>query len=72
MSELNDNIQNNPEEKPLTEQELHFCELYVNGGLEYAGRLGKCYKEAFGFLIEYAFSAGYKGFRSGYRIFLLD
>ena len=27
MSELNDNIQNNPEEKPLTEQELQFCEL---------------------------------------------
>ena len=48
MSELNDNIQNNPEDKPLTEQELQFCELYVNGGLEYAGRLGKCYKEAFG------------------------
>ena len=42
------NIQNDPEEKQLTEQELQFCELYVNGGLEYAGRPGKCYKEVFG------------------------
>ena len=48
MSELNDNIQNNPEEKPLTEQELQFCELYVNGGLEYAVRPGKCYREVCG------------------------
>ena len=30
MSELNDNIQNNPEERPLTEQVLQFCDLYVN------------------------------------------
>ena len=48
MSEQNNNIQISPEEKPLTEQELQFCELYVNGGLEYAGRPGKCYKEVFG------------------------
>ena len=48
MSEQNNSIQINPEEKPLTEQELQFCELYVNGGLEYAGRPGKCYKEVFG------------------------
>ena len=48
MSELNDNIQNNPEEKPLTEQELQFCELYVNGGVEFTGRPGKCYMEVFG------------------------
>lgn len=47
MSEHN-NTQNNPEEKPLTERELQFCELYVNGGLEYAGRPGKCYREVFG------------------------
>ena len=48
MSEQTNNIQNNPEEKPLTEHELQFCELYVNGGLEYAGRPGKCFKEVFG------------------------
>ena len=48
MSEQNNNIHINPEEKQLTEQELHFCELYVNGGLEYAGRPVKCYKEVFG------------------------
>ena len=48
MSELNDNIQNNPEEKLLTEQELQFCDLYVNGGAMYAGRPAKCFKEVFG------------------------
>ena len=48
MSEQNNNTHTNPEEKPLTEQELQFCELYVNGGLEYAGRPGKCYKKVFG------------------------
>ena len=45
MSEQNNNIHTNPEEKQLTEQELQFCELYVNGGLEYAGHPVKCYKE---------------------------
>ena len=48
MSEQNNNIQNNTEEKPLTEQELQFCELYVNGGVEFTGRPGKCYMEVFG------------------------
>ena len=48
MSEQTNNIQTKTEGTPLTEQELQFCELYVNGGLEYAGRLGKCYKEVFG------------------------
>ena len=28
----------NISEKQLTEQEMQFCELYVNGGLEFAGR----------------------------------
>lgn len=37
-----------PEGKPLTEQELQFCNLYVNGGLEYAGRPKKCFVEVFG------------------------
>ena len=41
-----------PEGKPLTEQELQFCNLYVNGGLEYAGQpfrgsvWGECGKES--------------------------
>lgn len=48
MSEKTDNITGNKEEKALTEQELQFCELYVNGGLEYASRPKKCYVEVFG------------------------
>lgn len=48
MSEKTDNITGNKEEKTLTEQELQFCGLYVNGGLEYAGRPKKCYVEVFG------------------------
>lgn len=32
MSEQTNNIQTKPEEMLLTEQELQFCELYVNGG----------------------------------------
>lgn len=32
----------------LTDNELRFCDLYVNGGLEYAGRPMKCYKEVYG------------------------
>lgn len=40
-------IEEPKEPKALSQQELHFCELYVNGGLEYAGRPQKCYKEAF-------------------------
>lgn len=42
MSDKIANTQDRPEEKPLTEQELQFCNLYVNGGLEYAGRPKKC------------------------------
>ena len=34
MSDKITNTQDRPEEKPLTEQELQFCNLYVNGGLE--------------------------------------
>ena len=40
-------IEESKEPKALSEQELQFCELYVNGGLEYAGRPLKCYKEVF-------------------------
>lgn len=48
MPEKTNNTPENREEKRLTEQELQFCELYVNGGLEYAGRPKKCYVEVFG------------------------
>ena len=48
MSDKIANTQDRPEEKPLTEQEMQFCNLYVNGGLEYAGRPKKCFVEVFG------------------------
>lgn len=48
MSGKTNNIPENREEKTLTDEELQFCELYVNGGLEYAGRPKRCYVEAFG------------------------
>lgn len=48
MSEKTNNIQNNPEETQLTELEEKFCDLYVNGGVGFAGHLGKCYTEVFG------------------------
>lgn len=45
---MKSNIEESKEQKALSEQELRFCDLYVNGGLEYAGRPQKCYKEVFG------------------------
>lgn len=48
MSEKTNNIPENREGKTLTDEELQFCELYVNGGLEFAGRPKKCYVEVFG------------------------
>lgn len=48
MSEKTNNIPKNKEDKALTEEELRFCDLYVNGGLEFAGRPKKCYVEVFG------------------------
>lgn len=48
MSQQTNHIQENKETKPLTDEEMQFCELYVNGGLEYAGRPKKCYVEVFG------------------------
>lgn len=36
------------ENKPLTEEEDKFCELYVSGGPLYAGNHRKCYEEVFG------------------------
>ena len=35
-------------DKPLTEEENKFCELYVSGGPLYAGNHRKCYEEVFG------------------------
>lgn len=48
MSGKTNNIPENREKKTLSDEELQFCELYVNGGLEYAGRPKKCYIEVFG------------------------
>lgn len=48
MPEQNQNIQPDELPKELTEQETMFCDLYVNGGFEYAGRPKKCYVEVFG------------------------
>ena len=42
------NTTEDKELKQLSEEELQFCELYVNGGLEFAGRPKKCYVEVFG------------------------
>ncbi|MBQ4279871.1 hypothetical protein [Alistipes putredinis] len=36
------------EEQVLTPQQEQFCQLYVCGGLQYAGQLAKCYAEIFG------------------------
>ena len=36
MSDKIANTQDRPEEKPLTEQELQFCNLYVNGRPAYS------------------------------------
>lgn len=47
MPETN-NTKESKELKQLSEEELQFCELYVNGGLEFAGRPKKCYVEVFG------------------------
>ena len=48
MSGKTNNIPENREEKTLSDEELQVCELYVNGGLEYAGRPKRCYVEVFG------------------------
>lgn len=38
--------------RPLTAQEEEFCELYVRGGTEYAGKQTKCFREVFGEQVE--------------------
>lgn len=48
MAEKSNHTQGRRCEKALTDEELQFCELYVNGGLEFAGRPKKCYAEVFG------------------------
>jgi hypothetical protein len=48
MSEKMNDMPGDREGKALTEEEMQFCELYVNGGLEFAGRPKKCYVEVFG------------------------
>lgn len=36
------------EQEGLTAEKEQFCQLYVCGGLKFAGQLTKCYKEVFG------------------------
>ena len=36
------------EQEALTAEQEQFCQLYVCGGVQFAGQLSKCYKEVFG------------------------
>jgi hypothetical protein len=36
------------EQKSLTSEQEQFCQLYVCGGVKFAGQLSKCFKEVFG------------------------
>lgn len=36
------------EQEVLTPEQEQFCQLYVCGGMNFAGQLSKCYKEVFG------------------------
>lgn len=38
----------NQQQATLTPEQEQFCQLYVCGGLNFAGQLAKCYKEVFG------------------------
>lgn len=42
-----ENEQKSEKPRKLTEEEELFCQLYINGGVEYAGQHVKCYKNAF-------------------------
>lgn len=41
-------IENTQEMEVLTAEQEQFCQLYVCGGMKFAGQLSKCYKEVFG------------------------
>lgn len=47
-SDLIHTEEHNLEEIALTAEQEQFCQLYVCGGLKFAGQLTKCYKEIFG------------------------
>ena len=47
-------------ERPLTAQEEEFCELYVRGGAEYAGKQTKCFRDIFGESVANANVASYR------------
>lgn len=42
-----ENEQKSEKLKKLTEEEELFCQLYINGGVEYAGQYMKCFQNAF-------------------------
>lgn len=49
MPEKNQNIEpQGVNDEALSTQQEQFCELYVCGGMKFAGQLVKCYKEVFG------------------------
>lgn len=41
-------MKKNIKDKILTEKEKQFCELFVYGGIEYAGKPANCYEKVFG------------------------
>lgn len=41
----------------LTPEEIEFCQLYVHGGLEFAGKRTSCYREIWGELSKVAYKA---------------
>lgn len=48
MTEKDSNTQGQqPKKEGLTSEQEQFCQLYVCGGVKFAGQLAKCYKEVF-------------------------
>lgn len=48
MAKRKDDTLLKEEKEPLSTAEEYFCQLYICGGMSYAGQACKCYKEAFG------------------------
>ena len=47
-------------ERSLTVQEEKFCDLYVRGGVDYAGKQTKCFREVFGEEVDNAGAVSYR------------
>lgn len=48
MARRKEDIDTCKEKETLSPAEEYFCQLYICGGMSYAGQVCKCYKEAFG------------------------